>query len=247
MLYTMSARGPDEYLIALDLTQTPPVQKWAEKIGPTFTGGIPFNKGPSTAPTVADGRVYALGGGGDLIGVTTAGKFLWRVALVKDLKGAINPIANQSGTLAWGYAGSPLVDGDKVICVPGGPNGTVAALDAKKGDVIWRSKELTESATYTSPVLATIGGTKQYVVMVQDGVAGIGTDGGLLWRHKRADAYDENSGFDAGRQERSRVRVRCQGRHRTDRGDGGREEVHRQTGRQGPAIGKLGRRDDRRR
>lgn len=186
-LYTMGARGDDEFLIALDLTKTPPVQKWAEKIGPTFTtkGNI-WNKGPSSSPTVANGYVYALGGFGDLICVTTDGKFIWRVALVKDLKGEINPIQNTPGTLAWGYAGSPLVDGDKLICVPGGPNGTVAALDAKKGNVVWRSVMFTEQATYTSPVMATLGGIKQYIVMVQDGVAGIDADGNLLWRYQRS-------------------------------------------------------------
>jgi len=191
-LYTMGARGDDEFLIALDLTKTPPVQKWAEKIGPTFTtkGNI-WNKGPSSSPTVANGYVYALGGFGDLICVTTDGKFIWRVALVKDLKGEINPIQNTPGTLAWGYAGSPLVDGDKLICVPGGPNGTVAALDAKKGNVVWRSVMFTEQATYTSPVMATLGGIKQYIVMVQDGVAGIDADGNLLWRYQRSNPYDE--------------------------------------------------------
>jgi outer membrane protein assembly factor BamB len=186
-LYTMGARGDDEYVFALDLTKSPPTEKWAQKIGPTFNWkGNTFNKGPSCTPTVAGDLVIALGAQGELVCVTTAGKEVWRTNLPKDLKGEVNPIGGGPKDIGWGYAGSPLVDGDNVICVPGGPNGTVAALNKMTGKVVWRSKGLIEQATYTSPVSAKIGGKQQYVVMLQDGVAGVDpADGAVLWRYKR--------------------------------------------------------------
>src|SRR5262249_42206027 len=88
----------------------------------------------------------------------------------------------------WGYSESPLVDGDQLICTPGGEQGTLAALDKKTGKVLWRSKELKHAATYSSVVRATIGGVQQYVLMTYAGdtdgsfVAGVAArDGKLLW------------------------------------------------------------------
>ena len=88
----------------------------------------------------------------------------------------------------WGYAESPTIDGDKVICSPGGKEGTLAALDKKTGKVIWRSKGFTDSASYASLVPAEIGGTHQYVVLTDADVAGIGADGALLWKAERKGA-----------------------------------------------------------
>jgi outer membrane protein assembly factor BamB len=63
----------------------------------------------------------------------------------------------------WGYSESPLVDGNLLICTPGGEKGTLAALDKNTGAVVWQSKSQTNKAPYTSPMLATIQGVKQYV------------------------------------------------------------------------------------
>ncbi len=39
----------------------------------------------------------------------------------------------------WGFSESPLVDGDRLICTPGGPEAMIVALDKKTGAEIWRS------------------------------------------------------------------------------------------------------------
>ena len=67
------------------------------------------------------------------------------------------------------------VDAGQSACgaVPGGPKGLLAALNKNTGAVVWQSKDVTDSATYSSPVLATVGGMKHYVQMVQNGVVGI--------------------------------------------------------------------------
>jgi outer membrane protein assembly factor BamB len=193
-LYTMGARGDDEYLIALDLTKSPPVQKWAEKIGPTFTWkSNNWNKGPNATPTVVGDLVFALGGQGDLICATTDGKkVLWRKSMLKDLKGAVNPIGGGPEKIGWGYAGSPLVDGDNLICVPGGAQGAVAALNKKTGEVVWRSKGLKTGATYASLIVSDAGGVRQYIITTQEGAAGIAAkDGAVLWEYKREEPYSD--------------------------------------------------------
>src|SRR5262249_9076469 len=116
---------------------------------------------------------------------------LWSVSMVKDLGGEVNPVGGGPAKLGWGYAWSPLVDDDHVICTPGGPKGLFAALD-KKGKVVWRSKDVPEQATYASPVVATIGGVKQYIALYQEGVVGVSAkDGSLLWQHKRPEKYGD--------------------------------------------------------
>jgi outer membrane protein assembly factor BamB len=193
-LFLMGARGDSEYAYALDLKQSPPKELWAAKIGPKFTWkGNLWNAGPSATPTVDGGFVYALGGQGDLVCVEiTTGKEKWRKSLPKDLKGEVNPIGGGPEKIGWGYAGSPLVDGDRLVCVPGGPRGTLAALDKKSGEVLWRSKDLTDQATYSSPVIAEIGGVRQYVQMTNDGVAGVAAkDGKLLWYYKRESPFGD--------------------------------------------------------
>jgi outer membrane protein assembly factor BamB len=193
-LYLSGARGDDEYVYALDLTQSPPKELWAVKIGPKFNWkNNQWNEGPSATPTVDGDLVFALGGGGELVCVDAkAKKEKWRRSLLKDLNGDVYNYGESAPVGAgWGFTCAPLVDGDKVICVPGGKEGTLAALNKADGSVLWRSKDVTDEATYASPVLATIGGTKQYVHMTQQGVVAVDGDGKLLWYYKRDKPYKD--------------------------------------------------------
>jgi outer membrane protein assembly factor BamB len=79
------------------------------------------------------------------------------------------------------------VDGDKLICFPGGEQGAVAALDKKTGSVLWRSKDYTEQASYASPLAIEVGGIRHYVVLTNAGLAGIAAkDGELLWKYAKS-------------------------------------------------------------
>src|SRR5439155_17799285 len=118
---------------------------------------------------------YCLTGHGQLLCVETkGGDIRWKIHLKKDLGGEM-----ASG---WGYSESVLVDGDKVVCAPGGKNGTLAALDKKTGQVVWRSKDFTDRAAYGSIIAATVGDVRQYVVQTGSGVGGVAADDGrTLW------------------------------------------------------------------
>jgi outer membrane protein assembly factor BamB len=189
-LYTMGGRSDGDYLFALDVKEGK--ELWAFKIGPVFTfKGNAWGDGPRGAPSVDGQRVYALDGGGDLVCVDAAkGTQIWRKNMSKDLNGEVNPV--QFGPGGWGWSWSPLVDGDQVICVPGGKDGALAALNKKTGEVVWRSKELTDLATYSSPIMADIGGIHQYIEVTNAGVAGVEAKGGkLLWNFKRPKEFND--------------------------------------------------------
>ena len=140
-----------------------------------------IGNGPRGAPTVHEGRVYVEGGAGDVACLEAAtGKTIWHVSLTRDLGGQVPN---------WGFSESPLVEGDMVIVTPGGDGGMVAALNKDTGEVIWRSKDVTGPAEYSSPVVAEIGGVRQIVQFGKENVFGLTVDKGQpLWtyRHQKA-------------------------------------------------------------
>src|SRR6266540_1607534 len=189
-LYILGARDGTEYLLALDVKNGK--ELWKAKLGPSYTfQANKWGDGPRATPSVAGGFVYALGGYGDLVCVKTDGTEQWRVSMTKDLDGEINPGAVGPAGIGCGYSWSPLVDGNQLICFPGGPKGTVAALDLKdKGKVLWRSTALKEQASYSSPIAANIHGVRQYIVLFSAGLAGVeAKTGNLLWQYKRRPPY----------------------------------------------------------
>ncbi len=179
-LYTLGAVKENEYVIALDLKGTAPRELWKVKLGPIFSYQN-WGDGPRSTPTVDGNLLYALGGWGDLVCVEIdKGQEKWRKSLVKDLGGEM--------MTEWGYSESPLVDGNKLICTPGGDKGTLAALNKTTGAVLWRSTGLKNKAPYSSVVISGAGGVRQYVqnsyISDEDGgvVAGFDAkDGKVLW------------------------------------------------------------------
>src|SRR5205085_9440573 len=82
---------------------------------------------------------------------------------------------------------SPLVDGDAVVVSPGKATATVLALNKNTGAEIWRCAiPEGDLAAYGSAIVVDYGGLKQYVAVLQNGLAGIDAHSGkLLWRYER--------------------------------------------------------------
>ena len=193
-LYITGGRDEKDVLIALDLNSAKDgtiTEAWSVPIGPLFDWkGNQWSAGPSATPTVEGELLFALGGNGDLVCVDTAGKERWRKNLPGELDAEVNPIGGGPKKLGWGFTWSPMVDGDRLICIPGGPKGTFAALNKHTGEVLWRSAEVTDQAAYTSPMLAEIEGVRQYVALTNTGLIGVDAkDGRLLWRYVRMPRY----------------------------------------------------------
>jgi outer membrane protein assembly factor BamB len=187
-LYTIGGRDETEYLIALDISTATPRQLWAAEVGPLFQWeGNRWSAGPSATPTIDGELIYAQGGLGDLVCARAKdGKQVWRKNLPADLAAEVNPIGGGPKKLGWGFTCSPLVDGQQLIILPGGPGGTVAALDKLTGELLWRSAEVTDQAAYTSPVIATTGGVRHCIVLTNQGVFAVSPDDGkLLWNYRR--------------------------------------------------------------
>jgi outer membrane protein assembly factor BamB len=140
--------------------------------------------GPRSTPLVDGERVYAHSMRGELQCLNVAdGKILWRANYVKDF-GAVwtGERGTAIGASRHGNTGAPLVDGERLIIAAGGQDGaSVVCLDKKTGAPLWKSQS--DVAGYAGPVVASIAGTKQYVVFTAIGVIGLDAkDGALLWR-----------------------------------------------------------------
>ena len=183
-LYTMGdRRGQSErsakaqYVIAYDLA----IKKelWAAKVGPPHNDG-----GPRCTPTINDGLVYAIGANGDLVCADIeTGEVRWQKNLQSDFGGR-NP--------NWRYSESPLVDGDRLLCTPGGREAVIVALNKKTGQLIWKCSmpnigpKGKEQAGYSSIVISEAAGIRQYVQMTNKGLIGVAArDGTFLWGYNK--------------------------------------------------------------
>ena len=190
-IFGMSFRGKDEVAWALSEKDGKPL--WSTRLGAATSQRMPqAMEGPGCTPTVDGARLYVLGMGGDLACLQVKdGKILWQHSLTREFGGQV-PM--------WSYRESPLVDGNKVICTPGGKDAILVALDKSTGKTIWKSKlpESTDAssgrgrggrggsggAAYASAIAIDFEGQRQYVQLTAKTLVGIAaTDGRLLWRY----------------------------------------------------------------
>lgn len=193
-IYGMSSRGADEVVWAI--SETDGKELWVSKLGPALNEGMPQGKeGAGCTPTVDGDRLYVLGLGGELACLQVAdGKVLWQKNLVSDLGGVLP---------TWRYNESPLVDGDRVICSPGGKEATLVALNKTTGETIWQTAVpepaggnsgggrgggrpgfRDSGAAYSSAAAINFEGQRQYVQFTSKALIGVAaSDGKLLWRY----------------------------------------------------------------
>jgi len=198
-IFGMSSRGEDE--VVWSISETDGRELWATRLGPALTEGMPQGKeGAGSTPTVDREHLYVLGLSGDLVCLQASdGKIVWRKNLTTDFGGVLP---------TWRYNESPLVDGDKVICTPGGDDATLVALNKMTGETIWKGQlpkpAAAESegpgagrrggrpgmrdsgAAYSSAIAIDFEGQRQYVQFTSKALAGFAaSDGKLLWRYDR--------------------------------------------------------------
>ena len=140
--------------------------------------------GSRCTPSIDGDRLYAIASSGKIACLKKAdGSLVWS----KDF-------AEWGGKMmsGWGFSESPLVDGDRVLCTPGGAGAMIVALDKQTGKEIWRSSlpsagaARKEGAGYSSIVISDACGVKQYVQLVGRGVISVrASDGKFLWSYNR--------------------------------------------------------------
>jgi outer membrane protein assembly factor BamB len=178
-IFGMGNRGSDEVVWAL--SEKDGKELWISRLGPAFEQkGWPQGKeGPGCTPTVDGDRLYVEGLAGDVSCLKVKdGKILWQRSLQKDFGG---------NRPTWSFRESPLVDGDKLICTPGGGDATLVALDKVSGKTIWKSQAPdSPPAAYASVIAIDFEGQRQYVQFTARALIGVAaSDGKFLWKYDR--------------------------------------------------------------
>ncbi len=171
-VFTMGDKNGSAFAVALDNSSGK--MRWTSKIG--RAGADPA--GPRSTPTVDGERLFVLGQFGDLVCLQTAtGDELWRKDFEKDFGGRCG---------GWKYSESPLVDGEKVICTPGSAQGSMVAFNKRTGDLLWQTKDFTDPAEYSSPIVEQVFGLRQYIQLTGEHVVGVEANTGkVLWQAAR--------------------------------------------------------------
>jgi len=177
-IYILSNKGQDdEFVQARKVSNGDLI--WSTRLGKVGPNqGMPYPAARST-PTIDGDVLYALGSDGDLFCVKIGdGSEVWHKSLRADFEGKPG---------AWAYSESPLIDGDKLICTPGGKEATIVALNKKNGEVVWKcAVPDSDLAAYASPIAIEVGGTRQYVQFVSKGLVGVDAKSGkFLWRYDK--------------------------------------------------------------
>lgn len=179
--FTIEQRRDKEFVAAYDLETGR--EQWTHSY-PAFFQESMGGDGPRATPTYHEGMLYSLGATGELRCLDAAsGKVKWAKNILSD---------NAAENVQWGMAAAPLVVDEKLIVLPGGRGASVVAYNKLTGKKLWGA--LDDKAAYTSPMLVTLAGRRQILVVTAKRAVGLTPEAGeLLWEYPWVTEYDVNS------------------------------------------------------
>ncbi|MDQ1593094.1 MAG: outer membrane protein assembly factor BamB [Pyrinomonadaceae bacterium] len=182
-LYTMSRRGTQEVVIALDAATGKTLWEFSYPAPFSPDYSMENGTGPHATPTVAGELVFAAGATGKLHALDKrTGKLLWMHDLLHEFKGTIR---------VNGYACSPLAYRDTIIMQVGGEGNALMAFRQKDGGVVWKRHDFKNSPA--SPLLINVDGQDQLVAFMYDTLVGVDPAGGeLLWNRPHRSEFGLN-------------------------------------------------------
>ncbi len=179
MVYTAGNIDKDTVITAIN---TDGEIQWQVKNGPAWTRDYP---GTRSTPTIDGDRLYHQSPLGTVICLNAkTGKQIWQLNVIEKFA---------SKNSKWALAESLLIDGDHVICCPGGPQTSIVALNKHNGDLVWKAPSTNELAGYSSPILIEQDGMRMIMTLTAKAFIGVNADTGELLWHIRHESYaDEN-------------------------------------------------------
>ena len=170
--FTIEQRRQQEVVAAYDVETGR--ELWTNGWEGEFIEGL-GGDGPRATPTYHDERIYALGALGELrCLIARTGALVWRRNILAE---------NDAPNLTWGMSAAPLIVDENVVVLPGGSAGrSVVAYNKTTGEPAW--KALDDRQAYTSPMLVTLAGARQILVVSASRAMGLTTgEGRVLWEY----------------------------------------------------------------
>jgi len=133
-------------------------RKWKVGFPSDFSASFSSDNGPRCVPLATKSRIYVFGAGGGLYCVDAkTGNKIWERQTYKEFKA-------QDGF--FGAGSTPLLEKNLLIVNVGSRDGAgIVAFDSQTGKTKWKSTD--NQASYSSPVAATVDGTRHVVVVTR--------------------------------------------------------------------------------
>ncbi len=180
---TIEQRRDQEAVVCYD-AQTGK-ERWVYSY-PAFFKETMGGPGPRATPTIAGGDVFSLGATGWLVCLDLkTGGDKWKINILKD-----------NDNIYWGMSGSPLVYDQLVVVTPGVQRESAAgrgviAYDRATGYPVWSAGKA--KGAYSSPMLATLAGERQLLVLDAGGLKSYDPSAGKeLWHYDWVSYQDIN-------------------------------------------------------
>ncbi len=143
---------------------------WKHEYDCAYT--VSYPAGPRATPVVQEGKVYTLGAVGHLVCLDAEkGTEIWSHELTKDYN---------VKTPLWGFAGHPLIEGKKLICLVGGDGSVAVAFDKDTGKELWRALSAKEPG-YCPPMVYEFNGKRQLILWHPEAVSGLDPESGRVY------------------------------------------------------------------
>ena len=161
---------------------------WRHAYPTSYEDPYGYNNGPRCAPLLTKNRVYTYGAEGILLCLDfTTGKQIWRRDTNKDFTVIPN---------FFGVGSTPILEGDLLLTMVGGqPDSGMVAFNSKTGKTVWKSigkntwngtpklgwrgeplmiwRGQEKTASYASPVLATVHGKRVAFCLMRQGLVAL--------------------------------------------------------------------------
>lgn len=170
--FTLELRDGTDYVVAVDARTGR--EAWTVRIGPTYRGHGGSDDGPISTPAIDGNDLFVAGPHGQLIAVdVSSGRERWRHDLAREFDATMP---------TWGFAASPLIEGQLVIVPTGGPRSRgLLAFDRGSGKLEWNAA-VAKATAYSSAIVGTIAGVRQVVAVASDRLYGVDpASGRVLW------------------------------------------------------------------
>ena len=166
-------RSQEEVVAALDAATGRTI--WEYRY-PSSTSGVDFSEGagPHATPLIVGNRLFAAGSRREFFALDKAtGKLLWSHDFMKEYG---------ASEIDRGMANSPVFFNNTVLIPIGGRGQALGAFNPETGALLWKAGDAAYSPA--SPVLISVDGQTQVVLLGGDRIAGIDpANGRTLWSH----------------------------------------------------------------
>lgn len=156
---------------------------WSQRYGWPYDGGGLY-PGPRATPVIAEGRVYFVAPHG-LLGCLDleTGRSIWSRNLKEELRG--------KGT-DFGVSASPVIWQQKLFVPVGSRDGSLVAVDAATGELLWKCGEL--PASYATPIVVPWAARWLVIAPLENSLlCADANTGERLWELDLSQGYDEHS------------------------------------------------------